>query len=125
MAPEKRLGSIELNGVDYPLNYCIRNANEISEALAAPEDGAYGAYGTAVKNIHVLSLLLRDGADYMRHFHGETVTPPTEQELLCLLTLSDNKRVVAAVREAIELGGMRLVEVAGKKAAAAPTKGRD
>jgi len=119
---EKRLGSIEIDGIAYPLNYSIRNAAEVDNALSATNPEEYGKYGVVAKNIRILGLLLRDGAEYMNHFHGEKISPPAEEDLLYLLSPNDNPRVFSAIKETVESGGARLVEVAEKNAQAAPAK---
>lgn len=117
MQTERRLGKIEIEGKEYPLNYCMRNAAEINEILA--DKSGKSDFDTMAKNLRILWLLMRDGAAYMTQMHGDKATPICSEETLqYILAPGDNPRIVAAVKEAIELGGVRLVEVAAKKAAA-------
>lgn len=121
MQAEQRLGKIEICGAEYPLNYCIRNASEISELIA--DKSSKSDFDTMCKNIKILRLLMRDGAAYMREVHGEPIGKlPEIEQLVYMLSPGDNPRVVAAVKDAIERGGMRLVEVAAKKDAATSAK---
>ena len=120
MAAEKRLGQIEIGGKTYPLNYSIRNADEIDKALAAKPPEEYGDYGNVVKNIRVLIPLMRDGAEYMKRFHGEEIDLLTEDDILSILDPGDNPRIITAIKEAIESGSVRLVNVQEKNSQAAP-----
>lgn len=122
MGVEKRLGEIEICGVAYPLNYSIRNADEVDKALAAAPPAEYGAYGNVVKSVRVLSVLIRDGTDYMKRFHGEEIEPLTEDDILSVLDPGDNPRIVAAIKETIESGSVRLISVQEKNPQAAPGK---
>lgn len=120
MALEKRMGQIEIGGKTYPLNYSIRNADEIDKALAANPPEEYGAYGNVVKNVRVLAILIRDGVEYMKRFHGEEVEPLAEDDILSILDPGDNPRIIAAIKETIESGSVRLISVQEKNAQAAP-----
>lgn len=126
MQAERRLGSIEIFGTEYPLNYCIRNADEIGRLLSKNgKNESFGAFSPIANNIDILWLLMRDGADYATRFGGEDIHLTLKHEdLYTIFSPGDNERIVAAIREAIQLGGMRLVEVAEKKAKAAPAKER-
>ena len=59
--------------------------------------------------------MLEDGAEFSRVILGEKVQAPTLEQLLLLLTPADNTRVVQAIRDALERGGMRLVKARAKK----------
>lgn len=109
---ENRLGSFEIDGKAYPLNYSVRIAQNVDAVAANKQEGAYGIYR---QNVELLSLLLEDGAEFSRVILGEKVQAPTLEQLLLLLTPADNTRVVQAIRDALERGGMRLVKARAKK----------
>lgn len=109
---EKRLGKIEILGKEYPLNFSVRLGQEFSDALGQKPDGVFGV---EKQNIHLLALMLKDGAAYSKVVMGEEITPPTEEQLELIFTPGDNTRIVAAIRETIQLGGVRLVHARPKK----------
>ena len=109
---ENRLGSFEIDGKAYPLNYSVRIAQNVDAVAANKQEGAYGIYR---QNVELLSLLLEDGAEFSRVILVEKVQAPTLEQLLLLLTPADNTRVVQAIRDALERGGMRLVKARAKK----------
>lgn len=109
---ENRLGSFEIDGKSYPLNYSVRIAQSVDTAAAKKSSGAYEIYR---QNVELLSLLLEDGAEFSRVILGKEVIPPTLEQLLLLLTPADNARVVQAVQDALERGGMRMVKSRAKK----------
>ena len=114
---EKRLGKIQILGEEYPLNFSLRISQTFKDLLKdtgiTPEQ----------KNLKLLSLLLRDGAAYSRVVLGEEITPPQEEALELIFTPTDNARIVEAIQETLELGGMRLITSAAKKNRAAAGAG--
>lgn len=109
---ENRLGSFEMDGKAYPLNYSVRIAQRVDEAAGKKPAGAYEIYR---QNVELLSLLLEDGAEFSRVILGKEVVPPTLEQLLLLLTPADNARVVQAIQDALERGGLRQVKARAKK----------
>lgn len=113
---EKRLGKIEILGKEYPLNFSVRLGQEFHEALAAKPEGVFGV---EKQNLHLLALMLKDGAAFTRVVTGEAMDPPTEEQLELIFTPGDNAKIVEAVRDTIEKGGVRLVQAKPKKNEAA------
>lgn len=110
---EKRFASIEIGGKEYPLNFSVRasqNFYDVTAEKASTEPEVYK------RNIKMLSVMLRDAAEYKERFLGEAVEDvPTVDDLELLLNPGDNNRVIAAINEAVELGGMRLVKAESSK----------
>lgn len=115
---DERLGSFEVGGVAYPLNYSMRIAQRYNEAIAAEVSGDF-AY--MERNVQILALLMDDGAAYKRAFGGEEITPPGLEKLRLSLTPADNQRVLEAILDTLQRAGIRTVEAKpGKNAGAAP-----
>ena len=110
---EKRLGKMEILGEEYPLNYSVRIAQQYND-LAGEKLTGFGADRKALELLH---LLLEDGAAYHRVVLGKEVHPPTLEELELIFTPADTPRVVAAIQETLELGGMRMVHAKPAKKA--------
>ena len=109
---EKRLGSIEIGGDVYPLNFSVRVSQAFND-LGAQK--AESTYEIQKQNIQLLLLLLQDGAEYSRVILGKEISIPTLEQMELLLSPADNERVVQAILETMELGGMRLVQAKPKK----------
>lgn len=117
MEAEKRLGSIEIEGVEYPLNYSIRVAQRYNEIV---DEKTVGEFALVERNIRVLALLMENGAEYRRVFRGEKCEPLTEEQLKLCLTAADNERICNAIIDTINRAGARYVEAApGKNGEAA------
>lgn len=118
---DERLGSFEVGGVVYPLNYSMRIAQRYNDAIEAEVSGDF-AY--MERNMEILALLMDDGAAYKRAFGGEEITPPGLEKLRLSLTPADNQRVSEAILDTLQRAGIRTVEAKpGKNAGAAPESG--
>lgn len=108
---EKRLGKIEILGTEYPLNFSVRIAQQYND-LAGEKLTGFGADRRAIE---LLSLLLEEGAAYCRLVLGKEIVPPSLEQLELIFTPADTPRIAVAIREALELGGMRMVAAKSSK----------
>ena len=112
MAVEKRLGQIQILGKEYPLNFSLRIAQRYNELAkeTRPED-----FGVDHRTLELLHLLMEDAAAYNRVVLGKESEILSLEALELIFTPADTPKVAAAIKEALELGGMRMVTAKSSK----------
>lgn len=115
---DNRLGSIEINGTTYPLNYSMRIAQQYNDIT---EEDIKGDFAYMERNLKLLALLMEDGAAYQKAFGGEPVTPMSLESLRMCLSPVDSKKVSDAIVDTMYRAGVRRVEAKpGKNGKATP-----
>lgn len=102
---EKRLGKIEIMGKEYPLNFSVRIAQQYNDLA----DGKVQGIEVDRRTLELLHLLMEDAAAYNRVVLGKESEVLSLEALELIFTPADTPKVVSAIKETIELGGMRMV----------------
>lgn len=112
MAVEKRLGKIQILGKEYPLNFSLRIAQRYNELA---KETRPGEFGVDHRTLELLHLLMEDAAAYNRVVLGKESEILSLEALELIFTPADTSKVAAAIKEALELGGMRMVTAKSSK----------
>lgn len=109
---EKRFGQIEILGKTYKLNYSLRIAQQFNDIVSRQETGSFA---NEEKNLEILALMMRDAAEFERRIFGKDTEVLELDQLQLIMTPADNGKVLAAIKETVELGGMQFVKAKSKK----------
>ncbi len=109
---EKRLGKIQIMGKEYPLNFSVRIAQQYNDLAVEMRSGDFGVDHRTLELLH---LLMEDAAAYNRVVLGKESEVLSLEALELIFTPADTPKVAAAIKETLELGGMRMVTAKSSK----------
>lgn len=112
-----RIVEIEIAGKKYPLSFSLGAAKKIANKYGSLEK-AFNKMTTAKETtsemleslVFILSVLIKQGCDYMRIFEGAEIKPISEEEIENVISISDIERIANAVIAAMNSSQKKEIE---------------